>query len=248
MYEDMIRYPFIREERFFCTLLMTAVMKEPKVLRELFSIPIKDGESFEIYNETSILRDHWSYLGKTINSKREETNNARTMYLQYLCKKLNINFQKMEKLPCYYSHNRCGEKQFVNSPSNYPSKETGDDSDLNNLRALFNMRQDLLIIFRDTLYFIEAKLESANSRSQINNILLLDKLLDKEKECWAGLDSFSGIKNVDFFYIKKTDTPLQVDLEAQNQIKVITWANVFKVIKPVIRELRGVNIDKLKII
>lgn len=51
-----------------------------------------------------------------------------------------------------------------------------------------------------------------------------------------------------FFYIKKTATPLQVNPEAQNQLKVITWSNVFKVIKPVIREMRGVNIDKLKII
>lgn len=248
MYEDMIRYPFIREERFFCTLLMTAVMKEPMVLRELFSIPIKDGESFEIFNETSILRDYWSSLGKTINSKREETNNARTAYLQNLCKILNIDFQKLIDFPFYYSRNRCGEEQFVNSPSNYPSKKTGNDNDLNKLRALFNMRQDLLIIYRDTLFFIEAKLESPNSRSQINNMLLLREALDKEKECWAGLNSFSGIKNVELFYIKKTDTPLQVDPKARNQLKVITWSNVFKVIKPVIRELRGVSIDKLKII
>lgn len=185
MYEDMIRYPFIREERFFCTLLMTAVMKDPMVLKELFSIPIKDGESFEIFNETSILRDHWSFLGKTINSRREETNKARTMYLQKLCKILNINFQKLEKLPCYYSLNSHGEKQFVNSPSNYPSENTLDDEDLKDLRALFNMRQDLLIIFRDTLYFIEAKLESANSSDQIHNMFLLQKLLDREN---AGQD------------------------------------------------------------
>jgi hypothetical protein len=227
---------------------MTAVMKEPMVLKELFSIPIEDGESFEIFNETSILRDHWSTLGKTIISRREETNKARTMYLQNLCKILNINFQKLEKLPCYYSLNSHGEKQFVNSPSNYPSENTLDDN-VKDLRALFNMRQDLLIIYRDTLFFIEAKLESANSSDQIHNMLLLEKLLDPEKECWAGLNLFLGIKKVKFFYIKKTDTPLRVDgINDLHQMEIITWSNVFKVIKPIIRELRGVNIDKLKII
>lgn len=236
----MLHYDFIREEQYFCSLLMFAILKDPTIANKIFNIPLKENVRFEIYTETNIIRDIWNRLGSTTRLNQININTKREFYLSRLCELLNINFESIKELNCYFSAGG-----YVNSPSNY--KDIDGIEDAKKLRALLNMSQDLLIIFKDTLYFFEAKLESNNKSSQIQNYMILEDLLNSNDSTWAASEKFKGIKKVKYFYIKKTKSKLNVDPDISNKFTIITWEKILTNIMPIMKGINGVYIrDNMK--
>jgi len=126
---------------------MFAILKDTTVAKDLFNIPLTSEENFEIYNETCIIRDVWHGLGKTTPFYKQRVNHERETYLAKICDLLHINLNSVKSLPCYHS-----KGGYVNSPSNY--KDINNFEDIKELRALFNMSQDLLIIFKRYFIFL----------------------------------------------------------------------------------------------
>lgn len=240
----MVHYDFIREEQYFCSILMFAILKDTTVANDLFNIPLTSEENFEIYNETCILRDIWHRLGETTLLNKQKVNYERGKYLAEICELLQIDLDFVKNLPCYLS-----KGGYVNSPSNY--NDINKFEDIKELRALFNMSQDLLIIFKDTLYFFEAKLESQSKRSQIRNYMILERLSNIDDNVWAASEKFRDIRKVKYFYIKRTDKKLNIEYEISDKFSVITWETIFNRILPVVNGINGVhlkeNMEKLGI-
>jgi hypothetical protein len=169
--------------------------------------------------------------------KRDTLNQKRASYIDKLCQILGYDFKQITNLDCYNSKNG-----YVNSPSNYP-KQILAKGQAANLRALFNMRQDLLIVTECSMNFFETKIESENNKEQIELFCLLKKLLDKDG--WAGIEQFRGIKEVNLFYIKRTKKPLRIDLPANSLKPIITWAEVFEIIQGEISTFHGIGIGPI---
>jgi hypothetical protein len=242
----MARYSFIREERYFCTLLMHVILNKPSVASKLFGIELNN--EFEIYNESSILRDYWYKLGKPKRTTNEryitELNSKREEYLSTLCSVLGLDTSQLKDQPCYYSINNNGVKQYINSPSNYKDTEITYQPAIK-LRALFNMRQDLLIISGNSLYFFEAKMESGNHKKQIHLFTLLRRLSDVKGKGWAGLPSFGDITQVNLFYIKKNYNPLNVEKSDSDAIEVVNWEKIFRIMREELKGRPGVYFDEI---
>lgn len=217
----MKRYHFNREERFYCSVLMVAIQQNSKVASTIFQ-KVTNKNDIEAYVETSIVRDHWMRLGKPTKKNKNTVNERRKAYLKKLCSLINVDFSTIENRTDYYSKNK-----YIQSPGNW-KKLGSDNNDIRNLRAVFNMRQDILIIEDRNLHFIEAKLDSGNSQQQIENLFLLKKLHDKSKSQWACIDEFKNIENVHLYYIKRNNTPLRVqNPRVHSEIELLTWSQVF---------------------
>ncbi len=90
----------------------------------------------------------------------------------------------------------------------------------------------ILIIENSKLHFIEAKLESGNSKEQVENLLLLRDLYDASKKTWACIDSFKDIDGVYLYYLKRNKTPLQINNQrVRNEITILSWSEIFDSIK-----------------
>jgi hypothetical protein len=221
----MKRYFFNREERFFCAFVMCALQNNPAKISDMLQLKRLITGNVEIYIESSVIRDHWMNMGKP-NQKSEQAKNelnmARENYLKALCRKLGFNFDDIREREHFKSANR-----YIQSPGNW--KDLAKDDVVGfQLRAIFNMRQDIMIIENNNLHFIEAKLDSANSREQVENMLLLKKLHDQDARQWACIDAFGTFDSVNLYYIKRTEKPFRIENESVNDdIKRITWDHVF---------------------
>jgi hypothetical protein len=229
----MSRYLFVRDERYFCSLLMYAIMRNPSITASMFGIKLE--EFFEIYIESSILRDHWYKLGDPriyYNKDKSPLNFAREQYLKSLCEILNYDFQELKGQKSYIS-----TMGFVNSPGNYLEKDITSNS-IRHLRAMFNMRQDILIVNGDSLNFFEVKVDSQKNTNQIRNYTLLKNLLSPNKNGWAGIKEFDGIASVNLYFITRDGNPIE-------GIQVIKWNNISHIIQSELRVLKGIDIDSI---
>ncbi|MCW7755333.1 hypothetical protein OOT00_15220 [Desulfobotulus sp. H1] len=217
------RYFFNREERFFCSQIMCALQDNPVLAAELFPpMGEKSCKNFEIYTEASVIRDYWMTFGKPGQRKKQELNGKREEYLRTLCTLLHIDFRDVTDREDYRS-----KRGYIQSPGNW-SGLSPEDQSAKKLRAVFNMRQDLMMITGDSLHFVEAKLESGNAAQQIQNFLFLRDLLDAGGAGWAGIDSFHDIKEVHLYYLKRNRNPLSVDHHrVREEITLLTWKDVF---------------------
>ena len=223
----MKRYYFNREERYYCALLMQAIMEKPELAGTFLTGHFYSGMELEGYIETSIIRDYWMMLGKPQKSNIKDVNADRVNYLKSLCNQLDIDFNIVKTRKDYTSSNG-----FINSPGNWQNLEK-KEVEAKKLRAIFNMRQDILIIENGSLHFIEAKVESGNSAGQIENFLLLKGMHDEGKKIWGCIDEhFSGIENVFLYYLKRTGDDFRVsNSNVKEDIKIITWKNIFDNLK-----------------
>ncbi len=224
---------------------MHIILNNPSVTSDLFGIRLE--KDFEIYNESSVLRDYWYKLGKPkrISNRTciNQLNERRERYLIKLCEILKLDINELKRQHCYYSVNHEGETKYINSPSNYKDREITYKLS-KELRALFNMRQDLLIINGDSLYFFEAKMEAGNDRAQIHRFTLLKRLLD-DRGGWAGIPDFSDIKQVKLLYIKRSRKPLNVQKSDSDAIEVFCWDDIFRVMREELGDNSGISIDEI---
>lgn len=221
----MKRYAFNREERFFCAFVMCALQNNSAKISDVLKLERRVTGNVEIYIESSVIRDHWMNMGKP-DQKNEQTKNelnkAREDYLKALCSQLGFDFNDIREKDYFKSANR-----YIQSPGNWKDLAKDDVTGLR-LRAIFNMRQDIMIIENNNLHFIEAKLDSANSREQVENMLLLKKLHDQDARQWACIEAFGTFDSVNLYYIKRTKNPFRIENErVHNNIKRITWDHVF---------------------
>ncbi|WP_027936762.1 hypothetical protein [Anaeroarcus burkinensis] len=229
------KYSFNREERYFCYLLINAIQAEPTIANTLFGLQLEKG-NFEIYNEASVIRDYWS----TLNG-----NDAKEKYLKTLCGMLGYDAEKLEAENFYKNKS----KKVIVSPATYGKKDTQDNEELTNLRALFNMRQDIMIIIDNTLCFIEVKLESPINYDQLKRFVVLKNLTMDSSNRWAGIDNFKDIKEVKLFYIKKTADPFKKeDRSLQENLKIVGWDSIIEEVKPVLFSHYGIDIESFSVV
>jgi len=81
--------------------------------------------------------------------------------------------------------------------------------------------------------------------------MILERLTDPNDNIWAASEKFRGISEVKYFYIKRTDTKLNIEDEISNKISIITWKTIFNRILPVVKGINGVhlkeNMEKLQL-
>ncbi len=135
----MKRYFFNREERFFCSLIMCLLQDNPKLATEIIpNIHSVESKDFEVYVETSIIRDYWMSFGKPKTNEKTELNKSRSKYLKELCAFLQIDFKKLSERSYFYSKN-----SYIQSPGNWKNLKQ-DDLIGKKFRAFFKMKQDIL--------------------------------------------------------------------------------------------------------
>jgi len=161
---------------------------------------------------------------RSVNNDLDTLNANREQYLRDLCNRLSFDLNKVRagRATDYYSSGG-----YIQSPGNWIVK-SGEEEAARQLRAVFNMRQDILIIENNNLHFIEAKLDSPNSSEQIENMLLLKSLYDPKKKKWACMDAFDNIDEVNLHYIKRTENPFRIENgRVRDHINIISWDHVF---------------------
>lgn len=166
-------YEINREERHFGFLFMTALISNGDFRTAVFQI-IKDrselgiklsSDSFDIYAEVAIFRDHWYTLGSHLKYT-EELHRKRLAVLNNILSSMSVNAEIIDKEDLFWTR-QIGESKLW-YPGKWDRRKIQEveskygiaDRLLWRCRWLCNAKPDVMIQSRNEIVFIEIKVES----------------------------------------------------------------------------------------
>lgn len=159
-----------REERFFCALLLHALLASAS-LRDKFSKFVDsqwgiflNPDDLQVFVEPAVLRDYWHDLGCP-QKYSKETHERRLAILNILFRKFDVDGSLLEKLDVFWTS---GSGSKLCYPGHWNKKKL-NELGLERLAKVcwaFNAKPDMLFISPDNgVLVMEAKIESAEGRN-----------------------------------------------------------------------------------
>jgi hypothetical protein len=161
-----------REERFFCSLLVHALLSSVALRKEVFGLLGEraaveldpKGGATEIYSEVAWLRDHWRNLGDP-KKHTPEMDGHRWEVIEQLLKALGVEPMTIHDQPFLRT---LGKHPKIVSPGRWPLKSLATHRQaqcLMELKWAFNAIPDFLLICRGQALLLEAKMESKTGKT-----------------------------------------------------------------------------------
>lgn len=170
-------YEVNREERHFGFLLMSALIFNKKFRSELFSVfrdrfgTVLEPDEFDVYAEVAIFRDHWNKFGD-YKHYTENVHSKRLAFLSTLLQSMDIDADLIEKENLFWTGSIGTSKLWYPGRwyderiDNIEKKHEIDNNKLWRCRWLCNAKPDVMIHSKNTILFIEIKVESGMGRTE----------------------------------------------------------------------------------
>ena len=157
-----------REERFYCSLLVHALLGSDHVKQDFSNlVETKTGLSlpdtdWEVYIEATVLRDYWHDLGDP-DVYSDETHQRRSEVLESILNIYNISPSMLDDHDLFWTTK---QKKKLWSPNRWNEKalKMAGLENLIPVKWAFNAKPDIMIVSGSIVLLIEAKVESGEGR------------------------------------------------------------------------------------
>jgi hypothetical protein len=174
--KDMNFYQINREERHFGFLFLSALISHPEFRKEIFAVLNScasthlDDQTFDIYAEVAIFRDHWNSLGDH-NQYTPDLHAKRLSMLQGILGAMEMPLSLVDEEDLFWTGAIGKSKLWY--PGKWPEAKIGDVETRKGIdgkrlwrcRWLCNAKPDVMIHSGNTVLFIEVKVESGMGAS-----------------------------------------------------------------------------------